>query len=201
LSNTIYGIIDKKYEIISCSSTAEEDWLWHMYSKENMEELNNIIEDKFNQENSTDEYEDLDDYKDDYYDTYFPKSEYLDYEELNTETSLKKINFTEKVWQNIMIYFDNKYNFPAKNLCLVSIEESNEDSLQRVDLLYIRSDGKLLPAEIKISDNGRDVHGQLIRYMAGFSDNHFTKEKIVNMAKEHLPGNVGCKPPQKLYYL
>ena len=57
-------------------------------------------------------------------------------------------------------------DFPEKGYRLVGVEFKAGDEEQRVDILYIRDDGALLPCELKIGGTSRDTHGQLIRYIA-----------------------------------
>lgn len=61
-------------------------------------------------------------------------------------------------------------DFPIKGCKLVGTEFKLGDEAQRVDILYIRNDGGLLPCELKIGGTALDTHGQLIRYIA---DLHF----------------------------
>lgn len=64
-------------------------------------------------------------------------------------------------------------DFPAQGLTLVVAESPpGGDENQRVDFLYLRNDGGLLPAELKIGGKAKDSVGQLIRYIA---DLHFQK--------------------------
>ena len=72
--------------------------------------------------------------------------------------------------QKIICAADMWADFPAKGFTLVAAEFRPGDENQRVDLLYLRNDGALLPAELKIGGDAKDSHGQLIRYIA---DLHF----------------------------
>ncbi len=60
-------------------------------------------------------------------------------------------------------------DFPAKNYTLVGVEFEPGDEKQRIDILYIRDDGGILPCELKIGGASLDTHGQLIRYIADLS--------------------------------
>ena len=66
-------------------------------------------------------------------------------------------------------------DFPAKGYTLVGADFKLGDENQRVDILYIRNDGGLLPCELKIGGRSLDTHGQLIRYIA---DLHFQEEEV-----------------------
>lgn len=191
MSKTIYGVIDIDKDVYNISDTTDDKNLYDTYCLVNelLIEFNSQVKTSFNERENDDERE-FDEFEDDYIDEYCPDSSYDDYADLSNKVDLKDIGFNEKVWQNIMIYFDHYTNFPAKNLCIISVEESNKDSLQRVDLLYLRSDGRIIPAEIKVSDNGRDAHGQIIRYMAGFSDDTFTIDTILDNANKKIPSNI-----------
>ena len=60
-------------------------------------------------------------------------------------------------------------NFPTKNHTLVGVEFTPGGEKQRIDILYLRDDGGLLPCELKIGGKSLDTHGQLIRYIADLS--------------------------------
>jgi hypothetical protein len=74
--------------------------------------------------------------------------------------------------QNFVRKADIWSDFPAKGMTLVNAEFKGGDEDQRIDLLYMRTDGALLPCELKIGGENRDSHGQLIRYI---SDLYFQK--------------------------
>lgn len=74
--------------------------------------------------------------------------------------------------QNFLRKADIWSDFPAKGYTLVNAEFKGGDEDQRIDLLYMRTDGALLPCELKIGGNNKDAHGQLIRYI---SDLYFQK--------------------------
>lgn len=191
MSQLIYGVYDKNYDLFDVSDTTEDKNLYDTYYRVESigKEFDLMLKQKYNELSEEDERS-FSEFEDDYIDEYFPDSDYFHYAELSKKASLRDICFNEKKWQDIMVYFDRSYNFPAKNLCLVSIEESNDNSMQRVDLLYLRSDGRVIPAEIKISDNGKDVHGQIIRYMAGFAEDEFDIASIIQKAKNKIPSNI-----------
>ena len=60
-------------------------------------------------------------------------------------------------------------DFPAVGYKLVRSEFKAGDEDQRLDLLYLRDDGALLPCELKIGGRERDTVGQLLRYIADLS--------------------------------
>ena len=68
--------------------------------------------------------------------------------------------------QNIIRKSDIWRDFPARGYTLVNAEFKGGDEDQRIDLLYLREDGALLPCELKIGGDSKDSHGQLIRYIA-----------------------------------
>jgi hypothetical protein len=74
--------------------------------------------------------------------------------------------------QNFLRKADIWFGFPAKGYTLVNAEFKGGDENQRIDLLYMRNDGALLPCELKIGCENKDAHGQLIRYI---SDLYFQK--------------------------
>ena len=91
----------------------------------------------------------------------------------------RKINLKEDLrWhevsdlQKIISGADMWTDFPARGLTLVVAEARSGDKNQRMDFLYLRNDGGLLPAELKIGGNAKDSVGQLLRYIA---DLHFQK--------------------------
>lgn len=69
-------------------------------------------------------------------------------------------------FQHLLRGADMWTGFPAVGLTLVDAEFKGGDEDQRIDLLYLRDDGGLLPCELKIGGASKDTHGQLIRYMA-----------------------------------
>jgi len=68
--------------------------------------------------------------------------------------------------QNVIRKSDIWEDFPAKGYTLVAAEVKAGDEDQRIDVLYIRNDGALLPCELKIGGESLDTHGQLLRYIA-----------------------------------
>lgn len=88
------------------------------------------------------------------------------------EDQLKQVLRKGNIWQD----------FPAKGYTLVGCEFKPGDEDQRVDLLYIRNDGGLLPCELKIGGESFDTHGQLIRYIA---DLYFQGVNLAWVQKYH----------------
>jgi hypothetical protein len=109
-----------------------------------------------------------------------------DYYSLEKPVELKKdLKWTEvKYLQNMLCKGDIWHNFPAVGLTLVSSEFSPGDEKQRLDLLYLREDGGLLPCELKIGGNSKDTHGQLIRYMADLSFQKLNQAYIKKQAEK-----------------
>jgi hypothetical protein len=68
--------------------------------------------------------------------------------------------------QNVLRKSDIWSDFPARGYTLVNAEFKGGDEDQRIDLLYLRNDGALLPCELKIGGDAKDSHGQLMRYIA-----------------------------------
>ncbi len=89
-----------------------------------------------------------------------------------SEDELKQILRKGNIWQD----------FPAKGYTLVGAEFKPGDEDQRVDILYIRNDGGLLPCELKIGGKSLDTHGQLIRYIA---DLYFQDVNLAWVRKYH----------------
>ncbi len=88
------------------------------------------------------------------------------------EKHLKQLLRQGNIWQD----------FPTKGYTLVGAEFEPGDEKQRVDILYIRKDGGLLPCELKIGGESLDPHGQLIRYIA---DLHFQEVDLSWVQKYH----------------
>jgi len=84
--------------------------------------------------------------------------------------------------QNILRKADIWADFPTKGYTLVNAEFKAGDEEQRIDILYIRDDGALLPCELKIGGESKDAHGQLIRYIA---DLHFQKLDLAWVRAQH----------------
>ena len=77
-------------------------------------------------------------------------------------------------------------DFPEKGYRLVGVEFKAGDEEQRVDILYIRDDGALLPCELKIGGTSRDTHGQLIRYIADLQFQDINLNWVRNYHKKFL---------------
>jgi len=92
----------------------------------------------------------------------------LNYKEV---TDLKDIILKGDIWDD----------FPSQGYTLVGAEFKPGDEDQRVDILYLRDDGAVLPCELKIGGNSLDTHGQLIRYI---SDLYYQKIDL-NYLKQH----------------
>ena len=73
-------------------------------------------------------------------------------------------------------------NFPAMEYTLVRAEFKAGDEDQRLDLLYLRNDGALLPCELKIGGKDRDTVGQLLRYVA---DLYFQTVDLEWLRRQH----------------
>lgn len=86
----------------------------------------------------------------------------------NEVTHLQKMLVKSDIWDN----------FPVKGVTLLNNEFKPGDEDQRLDLLYLREDGALIPCELKIGGTNKDSHGQLIRYIA---DLHFENLNAVWM--------------------
>lgn len=91
-----------------------------------------------------------------------------DYDSLDREISLKEdLNWEEvKDLQNLLRKSDIWTNFPLDNITLIDAEFKIAEQEQRLDLLYLQSDGLLVPFELKIAGTSTNTHGQLIRYIS-----------------------------------
>lgn len=100
----------------------------------------------------------------------------------------RQIEFSELGWtetghvQPLLRAAAEWEDFPAIGYKLVRSEFKAGDENQRLDLLYIRNDGALLPCELKIGGKERDTVGQLLRYIA---DLYFQKIDIQWIQKQH----------------
>ena len=90
------------------------------------------------------------------------------------EAQLKHLFRMSNIWSD----------FPAKGYTIVGVEFKLGDEEQRVDILYIRNDGGLLPCELKIGGTSLDTHGQLIRYVADLSFQDVNLDWVKNYHKE-----------------
>ena len=86
-------------------------------------------------------------------------------------------------------------DFPAKNYTLVGVEFEPGDEKQRIDILYIRDDGGILPCELKIGGTSLDTHGQLIRYIADLSYQDVDLDWVIK-ANETFLNRFGCTGTQ-----
>ncbi|AXJ00355.1 hypothetical protein CYPRO_1090 [Cyclonatronum proteinivorum] len=95
--------------------------------------------------------------------------EWIEYETpLNNRINLKEdLGYKEvKDLAKIIQKSDIWNNFPAQGYTLVGAEFKGGDEDQRIDFLYLREDGAVLPCELKIGGNSHDSHGQLLRYIS-----------------------------------
>lgn len=103
-----------------------------------------------------------------------------DYYTLRRRVCLKRdLRWVEpKDFQGILRGADMWTGFPAVGLTLVDAEFKGGDENQRIDLLYLRDDGGLLPCELKIGGESKDSHGQLIRYMSDLAFQNVNMEYL-----------------------
>jgi hypothetical protein len=73
-------------------------------------------------------------------------------------------------------------DFPEVGFKLVRSEFKAGEENQRLDLLYLRNDGFLLPCELKIGGKEYDTVGQLLRYIA---DLHFQAVDLEWLRRQH----------------
>lgn len=91
-----------------------------------------------------------------------------------------------KDFQQILRRADIWPGFPAVGLTLVDAEFRPGDENQRVDLLYMRDDGGLLPCELKLGGMARDTPGQLVRYMSDLAFQKVDRAFIAKRRKHFL---------------
>ncbi len=118
-----------------------------------------------------------------------PRSEiqWNDYYTLCRRISLtRNLCWDEKNLQLILLSADIWSSFPALGLTIVDAEFKGGDENQRIDLLYLRDDGGLLPCEIKIGGKVEDAHGQLIRYMADLGFQKLDMEYLQHRRKHFI---------------
>ena len=92
------------------------------------------------------------------------------------EDQIKQVLRRANIWSD----------FPEKGYRLVGVEFKAGDEEQRVDILYIRDDGALLPCELKIGGTSLDTHGQLIRYIADLQFQDINLNWVRNYHKKFL---------------
>lgn len=111
-------------------------------------------------------------------------TEWTKYGMLSQRVSLKEHLKWDEVanLHDIIVKSDIWEGFPAIGYTLLSSELKGGDENQRIDMLYLRNDGALLPCEIKIGGSNMDSHGQLIRYIA---DLHYQKPDMNYLRKKH----------------
>jgi hypothetical protein len=97
--------------------------------------------------------------------------------------------------QKVLRYADFWDNFPESGLRLITAEVKAGVEPQRIDLLYLRSDGIIIPCELKVGGQELDSHGQLIRYIADLSGQSITREWVCAKRRDYL-ARVHCARPQ-----
>lgn len=88
--------------------------------------------------------------------------------------------------QRVMRGADLWTEFPEPDLRLISAEVRAGDEDQRIDLLYLRQDGGILPCELKVGGRSRDTHGQLIRYIADLNRQTIDREWVTALRRNYL---------------
>jgi len=105
-----------------------------------------------------------------------------------TDSHMRQVSFKDLGWsetrefQALMRGAAVLKNFPAMEYTLVRAEFKAGDEDQRLDLLYLRNDGALLPCELKIGGKDRDTVGQLLRYVA---DLYFQTVDLEWLRRQH----------------
>jgi len=101
--------------------------------------------------------------------------------EWNETTHVQPLLRAAAVWED----------FPSVGYKLVRSEFKAGDEDQRLDLLYLREDGALLPCELKIGGKNHDTVGQLLRYIA---DLYFQIVDLEWLRRHHdeLVKSLGC---------
>lgn len=131
---------------------------------------------------------------------HFPESEHfgiiphdpenwVEYETpLNNQINLKENLGWREVQdlQKLILRGDLWDNFPAHGYTLVGAEFKPGDEDQRLDILYLRDDGALLPCELKIGGTYLDTHGQLIRYISDLTFQKIDLKYLQETNKKHL---------------
>lgn len=83
--------------------------------------------------------------------------------------------------QDMLRKADIWMDYPIDGVTLAGAEVRSSGLLQYIDLLYLKSDGGVFPAELKIGASSLDAAGQLLRYMADLDqlvvDLEFVKEE------------------------
>jgi hypothetical protein len=88
--------------------------------------------------------------------------------------------------QELMKEADFWESFPEPGLRLVTAEVKAGDEPQRIDLLYLRDDGGIIPCELKVGGTDLDTHGQLLRYMADLSNQAVSREWVITQRRHYL---------------
>ncbi|NUO10007.1 MAG: hypothetical protein HUU08_15265 [Candidatus Brocadia sp.] len=102
-------------------------------------------------------------------------------------------------FQHFLRKADMWNDFPVIGLTLVGAEIKKSRNDQRIDLLYLRQDGALIPCELKLGGNSKDYHGQLIRYIADIHyQNPFdllkdSRNKFVNWLDDPIAQRIHTK--------
>ncbi len=104
------------------------------------------------------------------------------YAALDRRIGLKAdLNWDEaRIFNGVISKADFWGEVPLPGHRLVRAEFKAGAEAQRIDLLYLRSDGCLVPCELKIAGNAVDSHGQLLRYTADLHYNPWTLRRVVD---------------------
>ena len=83
------------------------------------------------------------------------------------------------VFQKVIANSDFWGEVPLPYHRLVRAEFKAGEEEQRIDLLYLRNDGWLVPCELKIGGTAKDSHGQLLRYTSDLHYNPWTLGRVM----------------------
>jgi len=68
----------------------------------------------------------------------------------------------------------------------IALARETKTDLSRIDFIFIHPDGLVVPCEVKVAGSSRDVHGQLLRYLAELSFSEISPDYVLTMARDFI---------------
>jgi hypothetical protein len=68
----------------------------------------------------------------------------------------------------------------------IALAREAPTDLSRIDFIFVHPDGLVVPCEVKIAGSSRDVHGQLLRYLAELSSSAIVADSVLSLARDFV---------------
>jgi hypothetical protein len=106
---------------------------------------------------------------------------------LTRRVQLRELGWRETIELQDLMQLGTLWDgFPARGYTLASAEIKAGEEDQRVDLIYLRNDGALMPCELKLGGKERDTAGQLIRYISDLAHQPVSKDWLFDTHEQFI---------------